>query len=49
MRSVNRRMEIMLEIGESRVKPIAEIDPGLGLANTNDIFENYSTNFPKIC
>ena len=26
MRLVNRRMEIMLEIGESCVKPIAEID-----------------------
>ena len=26
MRSVNRRMEIMLEIGESCVKPIAAID-----------------------
>ena len=26
MRLVNRRMEIMLEIGESCVKPIAEMD-----------------------
>ena len=26
MRLVNRRMEIMLEIGESSVKPIVEID-----------------------
>ena len=49
MRSVNRRGEIMLEIGESCVKPIAEMDKDgwkLCLDYREDIF-NFSTDFLK--
>ena len=56
MRSVNRRMEIMLEIGGLWVKPIAELTGTsgncpwtIGLANTDNVFNVFSIDVRKGC